>query len=66
MKLDEILNASLTPEPEPEPAPKKETTDEDIEKLATYLEAFAEEDTLLDELARAAIVAEMLEKRDGH
>lgn len=66
MKLDDILNAPLKPEPEPEPVEKKAAIDEEVEKLAEYLEAFAEEDTLLDDLARAAIVADMLEKRYGH
>jgi len=66
MKLDEILNAPLKPEPEPEPVSTKETLDEEVEKLAEYLEAFAEEDTLLDDLARAAVVADMLERHHGH
>ena len=64
MKLDDILN---TPKQQPLPvADVQKAVDDEVEKLAEYLDAFAEEDTLLDDLAKAAVVADMLEKRYGH
>jgi hypothetical protein len=39
--------------------------DEQVEKLAEVLEAFSEEDTLLDDLARAAVAYEALQRRNG-
>jgi hypothetical protein len=63
MKLDDILN---TPKVQPEVVDTQKAVDDEVEKLAEYLDAFAEEDTLLDDLAKAAVVADMLEKRYGH
>lgn len=37
----------------------------DIEKLAEVLDAMAKEDTLIDDLARAAVVMDMIEGRYG-
>lgn len=63
MKLDDILN---TPKAQPPVVDVQRAVDDEVEKLAEYLDAFAEEDTLLDDLAKAAVVADMLEKRYGH
>lgn len=64
MKLDDILN---TPKVLPSTVvDTQKAVDDEVEKLAEYLDAFAEEDTLLDDLAKAAVVADMLEKRYGH
>jgi len=63
MKLDDILN---TPKVQPPVVDVQKAVDDEVEKLAEYLDAFAEEDTLLDDLAKAAVVADMLEKRYGH
>lgn len=65
MKLDEIINASVQSMPEPSPVQKADVNDE-VEKLAGYLEAFAEEDTLLDDLAKVAVLADILEARRGN
>ena len=43
----------------------KKVKSEEIEKLASVLEGLAEEDTLLDDLARTAVIADMLEKQYG-
>lgn len=46
--------------------PVKSGTEEiEVEKLAEVLDALAEEDTLLDDLARAAVVMDMVEKQYG-
>jgi len=66
MKLDDILNEPLKSAPLMVLVKDEKTVDEEVEKLAEYLEAFAEEDTLLDDLAKAAVIADMLEKRYGH
>jgi hypothetical protein len=63
MKLGELIDSTAPVTPVPE---KQEVNEQDIEKLAEYLDAFAEEDTLLDDLARAAVVADMLEKKNGN
>jgi hypothetical protein len=63
MKLGELIDSTAPATPVPE---KQEVNEQDIEKLAEYLDAFAEEDTLLDDLARAAVVADMLEKKNGN
>jgi hypothetical protein len=39
--------------------------DEEIEKMASMLEAYAEEDTIVDELAKLAVVADILERTNG-
>jgi len=46
-------------------APEKDKKPNDSDsvgaiKLAEYLEAFAEEDTMIDEIAKLAVVADML------
>lgn len=53
VKLDEVTS------------PTTQSTDGEVEKLAEVLEALAEEDTLLDDLARAAVAFEMVEKHYG-
>lgn len=63
MKLGDLIDSTAPVTPVPE---KHEVNEQDIEKLAEYLEAFAQEDTLLDDLARAAVVADMLEKKNGN
>lgn len=61
--LSEIINKS-----QPEVVKKasdKAVKSEEVEKLASVLEALSEEDTMLDDLARAAVIADMLEKNHG-
>jgi hypothetical protein len=60
-KLADLIKEAKVPEAIP--APK--LVDEEVEKLAEVLDALAEEDTLLDDLARAAVALEVLEKRYG-
>jgi len=48
-----------------EETPKTQLVDVEVEKLAEVLDAMSEEDTLLDDLARAAVALEVLEKRYG-
>ena len=55
--LQQIIRKSA----EAKPQHLASTPDEDVEKLAEALEAFAEEDTLLDKLAELAVVADYLE-----
>lgn len=57
MKLDDIIKDVIVPE-----VASKEV---DIEKLAEVLDAMAKEDTLIDDLARAAVVMDMIEGRYG-
>ena len=57
MKLDDIIKDVTVPE-----VASKEV---DIEKLAEVLEAMSKEDTLIDDLARAAVVMDMIEGRHG-
>lgn len=64
MTLSELLNKASQPEVT-KTASDRAVKSEEVEKLASVLEAFAEEDTLLDDLARAAVVADMLEKNHG-
>ena len=45
--------------------PEAKEPEVEVEKLAEVLEALAEEDTLVDDLARAAVVMDMMEKRYG-
>jgi hypothetical protein len=59
MKLGELIDSTAPATSVPE---KHEVNEQDIEKLAEYLMAFAQEDTLLDDLARAAVIADMVEK----
>ena len=63
MKLGELIDSTLPVTTVPE---KQGVNEQDIEKLAEYLEAFAQEDTLVDDLVRAAVVADMLEKKNGN
>lgn len=65
MKLDEIINASVQSTPE-QPVVHKADVNDEVEKLAESLEALAEEDTLLDDLAKVAVLADLLEARGGH
>ena len=64
MTLSQLLNKASQPEIT-KTASDKVVKSKEIEKLASVLEAFAEEDTLLDDLARAAVIADMLEKNHG-
>lgn len=64
MNLSELLNKASQPEII-KTASDKAVKSEEVEKLASVLEALAEEDTLLDDLARAAVIADMLEKNHG-
>ena len=64
MTLSELLNKASQPEVI-KTASDRAVKSEEVEKLASVLEAFAEEDTLLDDLARAAVIADMLEKNHG-
>jgi hypothetical protein len=62
IKLQEILHKSA----EIKPQPITSTPDDDVEKLAEALEAYAEEDTLMDKLAELAVLVDHLEgKYDG-
>lgn len=65
MNLSELLKEASRPEVVKTAASDKAVKSEEVEKLASVLEAFAEEDTLLDDLARAAVIADMLEKNHG-
>lgn len=63
MTLSEYLKkAEVETISSPSPAPP---VDGEIEKLAELLEAYAEEDTLVDELAKLAVVADFLERTNG-
>lgn len=55
--LDQIIGS--------EPIVKEVKQEVDIEKLAEVLDAMAKEDTLIDDLARAAVVMDMIEGRYG-
>lgn len=62
MKLEEIVSTQPARAiPEPTDAEKEQ----EVEKLAEVLEALAEEDTLLDDLARAAVAVEVMERTYG-
>ena len=62
MKLKDII-ASQPPRGIPEPSDSEKQ--QEVEKLAEVLEALAEEDTLLDDLARASVALELMEKNYG-
>ena len=62
MKLEDILKSQPSPVIS---EPSQHTSGEEVEKLAEVLEALAEEDTLLDDLARAAVAMEVMEKQYG-
>lgn len=55
--LDDIIGS--------EPIKAEVKQEVDIEKLAEVLDAMAKEDTLIDDLARAAVVMDMIEGRYG-
>jgi len=62
MKLEEIVTSQPARAiPEPSDVEKEQ----EVEKLAEVLEALAEEDTLLDDLARAAVALEVMERTYG-
>lgn len=62
MKLEDIVSTQPARAiPEPTDAEKEQ----EVEKLAEVLEALAEEDTLLDDLARAAVAVEVMERTYG-
>ena len=62
MKLEDIITSQPARAiPEPSDADKVQ----EVEKLAEVLEALAEEDTLLDDLARAAVALEVMERAYG-
>lgn len=63
MKLDDIINSHK--KPEPQILASREVIDEEVEKLAEYLEAFAQEDTLLDELAKVAVLSELVQQMEN-
>ena len=60
MKLEDILKSQPS-----RAIPDAGDKEQEVEKLAEVLEAMAEEDTLLDDLARAAIAMEVMEKHYG-
>jgi hypothetical protein len=62
MKLDEII---ISQPSRAIPEPSESDKEQEVEKLAEVLEAIAEEDTLLDDLARAAVALEVMEKHYG-
>lgn len=62
MKLDDIIKSQPSPEVQVQSDSDKE---QEVEKLAGVLEALAEEDTLLDDLARAAVAMEVMERHYG-
>jgi hypothetical protein len=62
VNLQELLRKSV----EVKPQPSVQTPNDEVEKLAEALEAYAEEDTLLDKLAELAVLVDHLEgKFDG-
>ena len=66
MNLSELLSKSATTETtKVANVEVKKVKSDEIEKLASVLEGLAEEDTLLDDLARTAVIADMLEKQYG-
>jgi hypothetical protein len=62
MKLDDIIASQPT---RAIPERSDEEKAQEVEKLAGVLEALSEEDTLLDDLARAAVAFEVMEKHYG-
>lgn len=63
VNLQDILRKSAEVKPQL-PAPLQ--PDDEVEKLAGALEAYAEEDTLIDKLAELAVLVDHLEgKYDG-
>lgn len=62
MKLDDIVKSQPA---RAIPGPSDSDRQHEIEKLAEILDALAEEDTLLDDLARAAVALEVMEKQYG-
>lgn len=60
MELDELLKEAKV-----EPTPILPPSSEDVEKVAQLLEACASEDTLVEELAKLAVVADFLKARNS-
>lgn len=66
MKLEDfVTKRNASDSSVPTVATKTAELDNNIEKLATYLEAFAAEDTMMDQLAKLAVVADLLEAKHG-
>lgn len=61
INLQEIINKS---DNVPQPQTQAPINDE-VEKLASALETYAEEDTLIDELAKLAVLVDHLEGKYG-
>ena len=62
MKLEDIIKSQPS---RAIPDASEHTSSEEVEKLAEVLDALAEEDTLLDDLARAAVAMEVMERHYG-
>jgi hypothetical protein len=61
INLQELIrkSAEVTPQPLPQ------SPDDEVEKLAEALEAYAESDTLIDKLAELAVLTDFLEGKYG-
>jgi hypothetical protein len=74
MKLADLLNDEVTTEASATNVSNTmqpstlETSSSEVEKIASTLDALSEEDTLLDELAKLAVIADLLdpEKRSAN
>jgi hypothetical protein len=62
MKLEDIIKSQPS---RAIPDASDQTKSEEVEKLAEVLDALAEEDTLLDDLARASVAMELMENYYG-
>lgn len=62
MKLSDIVKSTEVSRPIDLTDTQK---DGEVEKIAELLEALSEEDTLVDDLARAAVAMEFLERQYG-
>ena len=65
MKLSDLLNdevnESTTATPNSNTAQPLDTSSDEVEKIASYLDAMSEEDTLIDELAKLAVISDLLD-----
>jgi hypothetical protein len=61
INLQELIRKSAEAKPRATP----QSPDDEVEKLAEALEAYAEEDTLLDKLAELAVLTDFLEGKYG-
>lgn len=62
MKLADILNEEVDSTSATSiPAPVTVTTSDEVEKIASLLDALSEEDTLIDELAKLAVLTDLLD-----